>query len=45
MIQTLLFLVGITLITTFPFIFIIGGVMVLRWAMARNRSSASRDDE
>ncbi|MHC5542205.1 hypothetical protein ACYOEI_28620 [Singulisphaera rosea] len=43
--DTLLFVLTITTLTVFPFVFIIGGVMVIKWASSRGKPTSNGEDE
>jgi hypothetical protein len=42
--ESLLFVLAISALVTFPFVLIIGGVMVMKWAMTRHGPSRPPDD-
>lgn len=43
--DTLLFVVTITALTVFPFVFIIGGVMIIKWASGKGKPTSTGEDE
>ncbi|WP_422925663.1 hypothetical protein [Singulisphaera sp. PoT] len=42
--ETLFFVLLVTAITVLPFVFLLVGVMILKWLMGRNKRSSGRDD-